>query len=397
MKLKTDNPENTGMSSERLSRISTLAKSWIKPELHQSIVMFVLRRGQIVFSEAIGNQTPEPDSPPTPLDAIYPAASLSKVITATAVMTMVEDGLLSLHNPVTDFIPEFVGENKNKVMLWHLLTHTIGGFIMEDVDRLPFKFKGKSSDLLPTPDGLHPLIHEFLSLGYGIPLTGEPGTVVGYSNYGYELLGEVVRRVSGLALAKYADDRIFKPLEMNDTHYILPKEKRHRLIRRPGNAVYATAEEYFFSGLESEVFFDTPWASAGVCSTAHDLAIFGQMFLNGGCVGDSQLLSPTTVAYMRQNQTPGIPDGDRNEVLLDASRGIGWDIPGVKKDLMYANLYSPSTFSHSGAGGILLWIDPEYELVGVFMSVELAIRSDLQRSWAGDRFANALTASITEI
>ena len=107
------------------------------------------------------------------------------------------------------------------------------------------------------------------------------------------------------------------------------------------------------------------------------------------------MLSPATVDYMTLNQTPGLGDGDRDESLLDGSRGIGWDIPGTKRDLMYANLYSQHTFSHSGAGGSLLWVDPTYNIVGVFLSVELTVRPDNQRSWSGDRFANAITASVT--
>ena len=71
------------------------------------------------------------------------------------------------------------------------------------------------------------------------------------------------------------------------------------------------------------------------------------MFLNSGEFNGTQILSPATTAYMTRNQTAGLPDGDRDEALQDASRGIGWDIPGVKRDLMYANLYSPRTYSHS--------------------------------------------------
>jgi CubicO group peptidase (beta-lactamase class C family) len=97
---------------------------------------------------------------------------------------------------------------------------------------------------------------------------------------------------------------------------------------------------------------------------------------------------------MTRNQSAGLPVCDRDEVLQDASRGIGWDIPGVNRYLMYANLYSPRTYSHSGAGGSLLWVDPVYNLVGVFPSIELVVRSDEQRNWAADRFVNAITASV---
>ena len=118
------------------------------------------------------------------------------------------------------------------------------------------------------------------------------------------------------------------------------------------------------------------------------------MFLEHGEYEGVRILSPATTEYMRINQTPGLPDGDRDETLLDASRGIGWDIPGVKRDLMYATLCSPGTFSHSGGGGSLLWVDPRYRIVGVFLSIELIVRPDGQRSWTADRFVNAITASV---
>ena len=394
MTIDTRDPEDVGMSAARLQQLSDLAKGWIRPDLHQSIVMQVVRNGQTCFQSSIGNSTPGSNSSTVDSSTIFPAASLSKVFTATAIMTLVEDGLLSLHNPVQDFIPEFSGVDKDKIQLWNLLTHTIGGLSMEEMDALTSRNVDQLNSLPPVPKGQHPKVHEFLCAGYETPLSRKPGSVVIYSNYGFELLGEVVRRVSGVPLATYVEDRVFEPLGMNDTHFILPVDKRARVAQRPIDAAYASAKELFFQGLGSESLAETPWASAGVFSTASDLATFGQMFLNGGEFNGVRALSPATIAYMTKNQTPGLPDGDRDETLRDASRGIGWDIPGVKRDLMYANLYSPRTYSHSGAGGSLLWVDPAYNLVGVFLSIELIIRPDGQRSWAADRFVNAVTASI---
>ena len=263
MSSDTCDPEAVGMSATRLQQLSDLAKNWIRPDLHQSIVMQVVRDGQICFQSSIGNLTPDSDSPTVDLSAIFPVASLSKVFTATAIMTLVEDGLLSLHNPVQDFIPEFSGTDKDKVRLWNLLTHTVGGLSMEEMDGLPYK-EGRPSDSLPlVPEGQHPKIHEFLCDGYKVPLSRKPGSVVIYSNYGFELLGEVVRRVSGVPLATYVEGRVFEPLRMNDTHYILPVDKYRGVVQRPIDAAHATAKKQFFQGLGSESLAETPWASAG--------------------------------------------------------------------------------------------------------------------------------------
>ena len=388
--------EVVGMSAARLKRVSQLAQSWIRPELHQAVVTQVARKGQTVFRESHGNLRPESDSPPVQQDTIYPIASLSKLFTAASIMSLVEDGLVSLHNPVQDFVPEFTGTDKDQVRLWHLITHTIGGLGMDVMDDLPSRNAHQIPDLSPCPPGQHTKIHEFLALGYDTPLSRKPGSVVIYSNYGFELLGEIVRIVSGTPLATYFDQRFCKPLGMTDTHFILPEEKESRVIRRPKTAAYADADAYFHQGVGTPSHYKIPWASAGAFSTARDLAIFGQMFLDSGNHKGYQLLSPVTVDLMTRNQIPGLGDGDRDESLLDGSRGIGWDIPGTKRDLMYANLFSPRAYSHSGAGGSLLWVDPIYNIVGVFLSVELTVRSDEQRCWAGDRFLNAIMASIVD-
>ena len=396
MSPKDREPEKAGKSTVPLQQISRLADSWIRPDLHQAIVIHVVRKGRTAFQHAVGKLTPEDNSPSVQQDTIYPVASLSKVFTATAMMTLVEDGLISLHNPVQDYIPEFSGPNKDQVRLWNLLTHTIGGLSMEEMDDLPSRNADKISDLPPAPEGQHPRIHEFLALGHNIPLSRKPGSVVIYSNYGFELLGEIVRIVSGIPLATYFDERICRPLGLTDTHFILPEDKECRVVQRPKTAAYSDADSYFHQGIGNLLRYKVPWASAGAFSTARDLSIFGQMFLDRGNHKGTQLLSPATVDYMTRNHTPGLGDGDRDETLLDGSRGIGWDIPGTKRDLMYANFYSPGTYSHSGAGGSLLWVDPTYNIVGVFLSIEMTVRKDEQRSWAADRFVNAITASVVE-
>jgi serine-type D-Ala-D-Ala carboxypeptidase len=385
---------NTDMSETRLRNLAELTHSWIRPDLHQAIAMQVARHGRTVFEKAIGSLNPDSDSQPIQQDTIFPVASLSKVFTATAIMTLVEDGLISTHNAVQDYISGFSGVDKEKVRLWNLLTHTIGGHSMEEMDNLLSRMADTISNPPLSPDNQHPKIHEFLNLGYDVPLSREPGAVVIYSNYGFELLGEIVRIVSGLPLATYFEERICKPLGMLDTHFILPEEKENRVVRRPPSAAYADAKDIFCKGIGVESEFRIPWASAGAFSTTQDLTRFGQMFLNSGKHNGEQILSKSTVDYMTRNQTYGLGDGDRDESLLDGSRGIGWDIPGTKRDLMYANLYSPNTYCHSGAGGSLLWIDPTNDIVGVFLSIELTVRSDGQRSWAGDRFANAITAAV---
>ena len=125
-KLRYGTPEEAGMSPGKIQQARDLVEEWSKQEQYPAIVVLVARRGVIVLHEAFGKLTPEPDSPPLELDSIFPLTSQTKPITATLAMSLVEDGLISLNHPVVDYIPEFVGENKDKIMVHHLLTHTSG-------------------------------------------------------------------------------------------------------------------------------------------------------------------------------------------------------------------------------------------------------------------------------
>jgi CubicO group peptidase (beta-lactamase class C family) len=126
VKLRSGTPKDVGMSAHRVARIANLAAGWVAEGITPVLVVLAVRRGVIVLHEAYGCLTPEPDSPPLERDTIYPIASMSKPITATAAMILVEDGLLGLNRPVQWYIPEFVGEGKDAVMVHHLLTHTSG-------------------------------------------------------------------------------------------------------------------------------------------------------------------------------------------------------------------------------------------------------------------------------
>lgn len=131
-----------------------------------------------------------------------------------------------------------------------------------------------------------------------------PGEEMSYSNHGYALLGEIVRRVSGQSLADFARERIFEPLRMEDTFYIVPDSVRTRIVQRPSDAPFAVG--VVGPGLGTREHQELPFAAAGVYSTVMDLAIFGQMFLNRGSYGDVRILSPAAVAEMTRNQIPGI-------------------------------------------------------------------------------------------
>ncbi|MFT5258373.1 MAG: CubicO group peptidase (beta-lactamase class C family) [Saprospiraceae bacterium] len=114
MPIESCTPEEVGISASRLEQLAALSKTWIRPDLHQLILMQVLREGVSCFQHSVGNASPTPYLLALGFDALVPVASLSKLFTATAIMALVEDGWISLHNPVQDFIPEFSGKDKGQ-------------------------------------------------------------------------------------------------------------------------------------------------------------------------------------------------------------------------------------------------------------------------------------------
>ena len=392
MLLRAGTPKEVGMSASRVQEIVQRAGEWVAHGITPALVLLVARRGVIVLHQAFGRLTSDDDASPVQRDTIYPITSLTKPITATVVMSLVEDGILSLQRPVSDYISEFVGEGKQAVMVHHLLTHTSG---LRDEDVLAHAAKRKDSVSVPrSEETQHPWINESLWLRYDAPLWKVPGVEMCYSNFGYNLLGEIVRRVSGQSLAKLARDRIFQPLGMEDTFYIVPESVRHRIVRRPRDAPYTVGAAG--PGLGTREHEELPWASGGVYSTAMDMAIFAQMFLNRGSYGDARILSPASVSEMTRNQIPGIGSRFGDEFFPEASWGLGWGIRGNKKALRYGSPHSPETFSHQGAGGAFFWVDPVYDLVGVYFSVVLEMIDSLRSKTGFDLFMNAVTAAVVE-
>ncbi len=382
--LRSGSPEEAGISPERVQQILKRAKGWVDEGSVAALVVLAAHRGVIFLHEAFGPQTPEPGAPPLAHDAIFPLASISKVITATAVMMLVEEGRVGLNRPVADYLPELTGEGKGAVQVRHLLTHT-SGLRDEDVDAYAEKKKGLV-DLPPDDGGMPPDLYENLAPRWDAPLWKSPGEEMAYAGYNYRLLGEIVRRVSGRSLAAFAQARIFGPLGMKDSSYGLPQALEPRVVLRG-----PTAHE---PDLDTPEFQQRAWGAAGAFSTALDMAIFGQMFLNRGAYGDHRVLSPATVAAMTRDQVPGVQARILTEFFPEASWGLGWSIHG-RKTGWCGGLYSPQAYEHWGSGGVYLWVDPTYDVVGVYFSAIPVPETDPRYTELQDLFTDAVSAAIT--
>jgi len=388
-------PEDVGMSSARVRRVAELGREWVEQEGIQGVLLLGARRGTVVLHEAFGRLTPEADSPALRKDAIFSLVSISKVIVATALMTLVEEGRVGLNRPVSSYIPEFQGEGKDAVLVRHLLCHTSGLF-----DALVDKFAEENAGKVripPAPETLHPRMHEWLYARYGCPLGKPPGQEMSYCSLNFELVGEIIRRTSGMALDRYVHARIFQPLGMDSSFFCRADAPKQRRSRRPAPANHSP--DAFDIAVETERM---SYASGSAISTAMDLAVFGQMFLNQGGYGTARILSPASVAVMTRNQTPGLPSTFFLETFPESSWGLGWSIHGTKTGSCGA-LYSERSFEHwGGGGGCYLWVDPVYDLVGVYYAATPSLtghtsRVDWAKTWRNDLFTDALTAAVVEV
>jgi CubicO group peptidase (beta-lactamase class C family) len=406
--LREGTPEEAGLDPARVERLRELAAGWVKAGDTPSLVVLVARRGVIVLHEAFGVRLPTDTTPTLKLDSIFPVASCSKSITAAAVMCLVEDGLIGLNRPFVDYIPELDVPGVQwleEARVADLLVHTAG---IDDVAIGAFiQTAAKAAAEVPPPGpGQHPIINTRIHLAAGAPLARRPGTAGIYSNFGYNLLGDIVRRVSGRPFWQFVKSRLFEPLGMNDSHFVLPSHLRERRVyRAPG--MPSTEPRGGHRGIDSPEYDEADLGSAGAASTARDLAAFLQMLLNRGLYGDRRILSSATIATMTRNQVdraipwtlPWINVATGEQTFIDIrGGGYGYGVamfgPGDRFQ-HNGSTASVSAFGHIGNGGTCIWVDPERDLLGIYLSVSPGMHRDMYLS-NSDLFQNAVHAAIRD-
>ncbi|WP_440961681.1 serine hydrolase domain-containing protein [Paenibacillus nitricinens] len=333
--------EQAGVSACGVERIRIAAAQMVEDNITPAQVIVAARKGTLLVHQANGKFGPEPGAAELTVDAIYPICSITKLFTATAIMMLMEQGKIGLNRPVSDYIPEFTGEGKTKVCVHHLLTHTSG--LEGEVIWQNGQLKKEQGEYPPHEPNQDPDQHKYLYGGYDAPLSNEPGTVMSYCGYGYELLGEIIRRVSGQAYDVFVKETIFKPLGMENTYYRVPMDVLDKVVRRAPEAACA-------EWVDSEYNLNSVSAGGGAYSTAMDLAVFGQMFLNGGIYNGVRFLSPVTVKEMTRNQIPGVSSQYRDEVFPEAYWGTDGRLTARSVMVEICSLQKPI---HTGARQVL--------------------------------------------
>jgi CubicO group peptidase (beta-lactamase class C family) len=305
---------------------------------------------------------------------MFRIASMSKPITSTAIMILYEEGHFLLSDPVSKYIPEFANPKvitpsstpasiefepaKREIAIRHLLNHTSGITYGEG---LPSKFYSQAkitSGLGPTEGTIGEMVKRLA----GQPLISQPGEEFHYG-LSIDVLGYLVEVVSGMSLDEFCKQRIFVPLKMPDTHFVLPESKFSRLARtyhRTDNGKLEK-EDVDLSYLLSQTYFS---GGAGLVSTASDYIRFAQMILNEGELDGVRILSRKTVELMTSNSIGDLYSAFRSN--SGDKFGYGFGIRTERGE--YDELESLGIIGWDGAFYTRFWIDPQEQLIGIFMS-----------------------------
>jgi uncharacterized protein YbbC (DUF1343 family)/CubicO group peptidase (beta-lactamase class C family) len=310
---------------ERFAPVDMAVRNAILQQLIPGAVVLVGHDGKVVYRKAFGSRSVDPVIEPMTVDTIFDMASLTKVMaTTSSVMRLVQLGQIKLNDPVAKYIPEFAQNGKEEVTIRQLLTHYSG--LRADLDLKP-EWSGQEEG--------------FRLANAEKPVT-PPGSTFLYSDINFIVLGELVQRVSRLALNTYAESFVFSPLGMTTTRFLPPQSWFLRLA--------PTAKDER-SGVVLRGVVHDPTARmmggvaghAGVFSTADDTARFAQALLNGGSPVWSRLI-------VEKMTTPQQPPN------LTVLRGLGWDIDSPFSSNR-GELLPVGSFGHTGFTGTSLWID----------------------------------------
>ena len=382
-------PEKVGVSSQRLQKIDLLAKRYVENDSYSGVVTLIARNGKIIHSNAEGSYGIDSDKPMA-ADTLFRIYSMTKPITAVAAMMLYEEGKFHMGDPVSKFLRAFKDQKllkdgelvapKSPMTMRQLLTHTAGltyGWTTDNAVDIQYQ----QDKPLASKN-----LQEFVSKLAKIPLRFEPGTRYHYS-VAYDVLGAVIEQLAGTSLDKFFHDRIFLPLNMQDTFFQVPADKMHRLASDQTwdyekNQIAVVPKEHSRNFEKVSLFM----GGGGLVSTAGDYLRFCQMVLNGGALDGQRLLGPKTAAFMGANHlSPKVWAEGRGEYpALDfypgQSMGLGYGVV-TNPDAM-PDLSSKGELSWGGVAGTKFWIDPVEQLIGIAL-VQLyqspwPLRSDLK-------------------
>jgi len=374
--LPTATPEEVGLSSARLARVTELVKGEIAKGRYPGAVGLVARRGKVVYFEALGQRDPQSAAPMTK-DAIFRLYSMTKPFTSVAAMMLVEDGKILLNDPVSKYLPKLKNLQvsvprvdpqtgrvsyalvpaEREMTIQDLMRHTsglvYGVFTSHAGVKEAYAKEGVDWDGVTPAEQIERLAR--------VPLAHQPGAAWEYS-LSTDVLGRVIEAVSGATLGQFLQERVFAPLKMTDTAFLVPNGKAARLAEPfakdpvSGDAVKL---------LDVTVAQKNDAGGAGSAGTVADYARFSQMLLNGGQLDRVRLLGRATVAQMSSDHL-----GDIRVASPILPRGYGFGLGFAVRKETGLNWVTGSAgeYRWGGAAGTAFWVDPKEQMVVVWMT-----------------------------
>ncbi len=369
-------PEDIGLSSERLERLTAALQGYVDEGRLPGAVALVARRGQIAYLEAVGYRDIESEAPMT-TDAIFRIASQTKALASTGVMLLQEDGKLLITDPVGKYLPAFldttVAERNDEggydvvpstrpITILDLLTHTAGISYGSGPAADQWYTAGITGWYFADRD--EP-VGDVMARLAELPLDAHPGESWIYG-YNTDILGAMIEKISGQTLGAFLRERLLGPLGLDDTHFFVPDDKVDRLA-----TVYSSGDE---GGLDRApdpghmvgqgAYVEGPRTSfsagAGLLSTATDYATFLQMMLDGGAFDGKRVLSRKTVESMTVDHL--------GDIAFRPGQGFGLGFSVVEDPAALGLPASVGEFGWGGAYHSTYWVDPAEELVVVYLT-----------------------------
>ncbi|MDQ8731789.1 serine hydrolase domain-containing protein [Bradyrhizobium sp. LHD-71] len=370
-------PEQLGFSRERLKTLTNFFQDEVTAGKVPGAIVLVQRRGRPAYFEAFGVRDAATKAPMT-ADTLFRIYSMTKPITSVAALMLVQDGKLSLEEPVAKYIPSFgksqvgveqPGEDGKPVLnlvpvrkqmtIQDLLRHTSGITYAFSGHGLVYASYGEQRFEVTRPTN-----EEFVERIAALPLAHQPGTTWEYS-HSTDVLGRVIEVVEGKPLIQVFKERLFDPLGMKDTSFYVTDAAKQALIAEPlANDGGSGANALFNPRIEK------PWQSGGggLISTIHDYARFAQMIVNRGTLDGRRYLSPKIFAWMASNHI-GPSTGILTTRTFLPGPGFGFGLGfGVRVEQGASAV--PGSIGElywGGAGGTFFWADPKEEMFAVMM------------------------------
>lgn len=354
-----------------MERIQPIMQHYIDRGKIAGIGTMATRSGEVIHSGCYGMLDIEAGKPVQP-DSIFRIYSLTKPITAAALLMLIEEGELKLDEPIMKYFPELrqmkvyssssasvsaLEEAEREITLWHLLTHTSGLGYGHGIDDHPVERMYQAAGIYSDIGALQISLEEMMLVLADLPLAAQPGAEWRYS-IAYDVIGHLIEVITDKPLDVFLKERIFAPLGMTDTGFFVPEEKGKRF-----GAMYHGPEEgeilVVDSGNDSP-FLDpdrAPSGGSGLVSTMSDYSRFLTLLTNGGQSDDVRLLARDSVRQMTANQ---LSDGQLPVRLGDPWPGMGYGLGvGVNTDHLPDEGAPAGAFGWVGVSGTRAWVFPE--------------------------------------